>query len=81
MVFEADYNWSEDGRLLGVTVSRVEADPNVQQGGCERPSPGVIVCQAELTYNEELELVSYVEAGTEYVVSDNCCGYCTQPDT
>lgn len=72
---ETDYTWS-DARLLRVTATRLVEDPSEEQQGCSKPDPNHIHCTAELSYDDEGRLLSFVEAGTTWVVSDHCCGHC-----
>jgi hypothetical protein len=72
---ETDYAWSERGLESLTTTSLVEDDTDAQNG-CTKPDPNHIRCTAELRYDDDGTLISFVEAGTEYAVSDNCCGAC-----
>jgi hypothetical protein len=67
------WSWGADGRLLGVEARHDVGDRAVSQEGCQNPEPGILVCTAELEYDEAGELVGFVAAGVAHVVSDRCC--------
>lgn len=74
LALETTYVWSDVGLLSVSTIRRVEESD--EQSGCTKPDPEHIHCTAELKYDDNGALVSFIEAGNEYVVSDACCGSC-----
>ncbi|MCC6751966.1 MAG: hypothetical protein IT371_30215 [Deltaproteobacteria bacterium] len=73
-VVDVVYQWSDE-HLLGLTYTR-RVQEGEEQYGCTTPDPDHVVCTAELVWDDAGNLVSYVEAGQESVVSDHCCGTC-----
>lgn len=71
---EVVYQWSGE-QLLGLSYT-LRVEEGAEQAGCTKPDPDHVVCTAELGWDDAGNLVSYVEAGQEYVVSDHCCGGC-----